>query len=461
MASPETPPPSIRQGVRIVPPDSSVTVEEVLLAVGEQVGHVKLSFASRMNKAVVVFLKEEPLVYQLVESGVFIRDLFVQVSPLSVPSTRITVSGVPPFIPNELLENELRRFGKFAGGFKTVSLGCKDPKLKHVQSLRRQVFMFLDSPTQTLDVSFRVKHGDGFYMVYDSSGQFKCFECGDVGHKRFACPHRQQGAARSADAADGSVRSAAGGSGSGSAVVGSCVEPAAGESAAGESAAGGSAAGESGAGSAAVSAAGESGAGSTAGGSSAGAAVADAGADPGAVNVVAGVTGSVPHFEEVDLDSEEQSDPKKQQAPVAAENLSSSQSAGTEAASTSCTGRDPTVITTEGKGISSSQASCEGEDMEYDSESDTVSSIGEASKNTDLYSLEEINHFLDVTFKKSVRLNDYFSDTEKFIRSVDVLKRLVGFDLLDEKKRFRLKKHITILRKAKKGKTAKKTKKVT
>ena len=458
MASPETPPPSIRQGVRIVTPDSSVTVEEVLLAVGEQVGHVKLSFASRMNKAVVVFLKEEPLVYQLVESGVFIRDLFVQVSPLSVPSTRITVSGVPPFIPNELLENELRKFGKFAGGFKTVSLGCKDPKLKHVQSLRRQVFMFLDSPTQTLDVSFRVKHGDGFYMVYASSGQFKCFECGDVGHKRFACPHRQQGAARSADAADGSGRSAAGGAGVGSAVVGSGVE-----SAAGESAAGGSAAGESGAGSAAVAVAGESSAGSAAGGSSAGAAGAEAGADPGAVNVAAGATGSVPplpYFEDVDLDSEEQSEPKKQQAPSAAENLSSSQSAGTEAASTSCTGRDPTVITNEGKGVSNSQASCEGEEMEYDSESDTVSSIGEASnRNTDLYSLEEINHFLDVTFKKSVRLNDYFSDTEKFIRSVDVLKRLVGYDLLDEKKRFRLKKHITILRKAKKGKTAKKTKK--
>ncbi|KAJ3614016.1 hypothetical protein NHX12_017593, partial [Muraenolepis orangiensis] len=44
----------------------------------------------------------------------------VQVSPLSVPSTRVTVSGVPPFIPNELLEVELRRFGKFASGFKTL-----------------------------------------------------------------------------------------------------------------------------------------------------------------------------------------------------------------------------------------------------------------------------------------------------------------------------------------------------
>ncbi|KAM6906753.1 polypeptide N-acetylgalactosaminyltransferase 14 [Lycodopsis pacificus] len=77
MASSETPRPSIRQGVRVVPPDSSVSVEEVLLA--------------------------------LIESGVFIRDSFVQVSPLSVPSTRITVSGVPPFIPDELLANELRR----------------------------------------------------------------------------------------------------------------------------------------------------------------------------------------------------------------------------------------------------------------------------------------------------------------------------------------------------------------
>lgn len=49
MSSAETPPPSLRRGVRIVPPDSSVTVEEV------QVGHDNLLFASRMNKAVVFF----------------------------------------------------------------------------------------------------------------------------------------------------------------------------------------------------------------------------------------------------------------------------------------------------------------------------------------------------------------------------------------------------------------------
>ncbi|KAK2902533.1 hypothetical protein Q8A73_012279 [Channa argus] len=223
MASSEAPVPTLRQGIRIAPPDGSITVEEVLLAIGNQVGHENLLVASRMNKAVVVFLKAERIVNDLVESGVVIRDLFVQVSPLSAPSTRVIVSGVPPFIPNALLENELRKFGKFASGFKTVNLGCKDPKLKHVQSLRRQVFMFLDSSTQTLDVSFRVKHGDGSYMLYASSGNMKCFECGDVGHKRLACPHKQQ-------AVNAAVVGIAGGNASGDAtaeaLVGSAVDAA-------------------------------------------------------------------------------------------------------------------------------------------------------------------------------------------------------------------------------------------
>lgn len=56
---------SIRHGVRIQP-DPSVPVEAVLLAAGECAGHVNLSYASRMNKGVVVFLKEERFVAELI-----------------------------------------------------------------------------------------------------------------------------------------------------------------------------------------------------------------------------------------------------------------------------------------------------------------------------------------------------------------------------------------------------------
>ena len=52
-----------------------------------------------------------------------------------------------------------------------------------------------------------------------------------------------------------------------------------------------------------------------------------------------------------------------------------------------------------------------------------------------------MNSFLDETFRKSVKVDEYFKDIDKCIWSVAVLKRQVGFDQLDEKKRFRLKKH--------------------
>lgn len=49
-------------------PEAGVSVEEVFVAIGEQVGYVS---ASRMNKA-IVFLKEWNLTSRLVESGIWV-----------------------------------------------------------------------------------------------------------------------------------------------------------------------------------------------------------------------------------------------------------------------------------------------------------------------------------------------------------------------------------------------------
>ncbi len=145
----ETPSLSLRNGFRCVPEDG-VTVENVLISTGGEVGHENIVSASRMNRAVVVFLKEH-FVNQLIKNGLVINDNFVQVTPLQAPTAKITVSNVPPFIPDDALERELVRFGKFASGFKIITLGCKHPSLRHVKSFRRQAFMFLDSAENTLE----------------------------------------------------------------------------------------------------------------------------------------------------------------------------------------------------------------------------------------------------------------------------------------------------------------------
>ena len=91
-----------------MPPDNAIRVEKVLLAFGEQVGHGNLIFASRMNKAIVVSLKVSCMT-ELIEKGVVIRDLFPRCQCRQFVSQCQVCHR-----SNELLETELRSYGKFS-----------------------------------------------------------------------------------------------------------------------------------------------------------------------------------------------------------------------------------------------------------------------------------------------------------------------------------------------------------
>ncbi|TWW81727.1 Transposon TX1 uncharacterized 82 kDa protein ORF 1 [Takifugu flavidus] len=55
---------------------------------------------------------------RLVETGISVGGRFEAVLPLTQPSTRITLSNVPPFISDEFLARELARFGKIVSPIK-------------------------------------------------------------------------------------------------------------------------------------------------------------------------------------------------------------------------------------------------------------------------------------------------------------------------------------------------------
>ncbi|KAM3867052.1 acyl-coenzyme A thioesterase 3-like [Diretmus argenteus] len=79
-----------------------------------------------MNSAVVIFLDQVDKVNDVVECGITIKDLHVPVVPLSQPSTRVTLSNVPPFISDEFLSRELSRHGKLVSPIKKVLTGLKN-----------------------------------------------------------------------------------------------------------------------------------------------------------------------------------------------------------------------------------------------------------------------------------------------------------------------------------------------
>ncbi len=100
-----------KHGVVCVPPDE-VSVEHIVIAIGNIIGTEKIRAASRMNKRIVVFLAEESFVHEVVAAGLSTDNgHFVLVSPLDTPAVKILLSNAPPFLKNESLLAELSRYG--------------------------------------------------------------------------------------------------------------------------------------------------------------------------------------------------------------------------------------------------------------------------------------------------------------------------------------------------------------
>ncbi|TWW81823.1 Transposon TX1 uncharacterized 82 kDa protein ORF 1 [Takifugu flavidus] len=164
-----------------------LSVEEVWrLAVGQEIGHSSVKSATRMNRAVVLFLKVEQ-VNMLVETGITVGGQFVQVTLLTQPAARITLSNVPPFISDEFLVRELSRPGKVFSPFRKMLSGCKSPLLRHVVSHRRQVHMILNNRAEEFNYRFIVRVDDFDYTLFATSSTLKCFICGEEGHLARAC----------------------------------------------------------------------------------------------------------------------------------------------------------------------------------------------------------------------------------------------------------------------------------
>ncbi|KAL6468457.1 hypothetical protein MHYP_G00241340 [Metynnis hypsauchen] len=81
--------------------------------------------------------------------------------------------------------------------------------------------------------------------------------------------------------------------------------------------------------------------------------------------------------------------------------------------------------------------------------SDLSDIASQAGEDQPLYSVQEINAFLDETFGKVVEMTDFFPDVERFVASVAKIRKTANFDDLSKQKRFRLKKILTKLRRGK------------
>ena len=157
----------------------------------EGIGYQSVKSASRMNKAVVIFLDCVEKVNQLVETGLIFDGSLLAVSPLVTPAKRVIISNAPPFLSNECLARELRRHGRLVSPITRFNIGADAPEhVTHVVSFRRQVYMTLDRNDEELSLVFKFKIDNFDYSVYITSGKSRCFACQSTEHQIKNCPDK-------------------------------------------------------------------------------------------------------------------------------------------------------------------------------------------------------------------------------------------------------------------------------
>lgn len=176
--------------------DDSLKLADYVHCIARIVGSKSITFASRIsNGRICLYLASKEIVDTLLASytTVEINNVEVGIRRLIAPAKRIVLSNVPPFIPDEDIENSLKALGLALVSpvtFLRANIpGIEGDDCAHILSFRRQVFVAL--PTTNIletQTSFVLSCEDTQYRIFLSCDDMLCFLCRQRGHVANSCP---------------------------------------------------------------------------------------------------------------------------------------------------------------------------------------------------------------------------------------------------------------------------------
>uniref|UniRef100_A0A8C4Q241 CCHC-type domain-containing protein n=1 Tax=Eptatretus burgeri TaxID=7764 RepID=A0A8C4Q241_EPTBU len=183
---------SRKHGIACSPPEG-VTVEAIVMVIGNIIGFEKVRAASCMNKRVIIFVSDEAFVAPIVEQGLALDSgTFVMAYPLDCCVQRVVISNLPPFLKNDLIPSAMQRYGDCVSPLIMLPVGFNDKRESHVMSFRRQVFMVLKKEYASLNLVMKFTSNGHNYQLYVSTNTLNCFGCGAIGHMKQFCPISQK-----------------------------------------------------------------------------------------------------------------------------------------------------------------------------------------------------------------------------------------------------------------------------
>lgn len=164
--------------------------KEYVIKVAALIDPKFIRYTSRIsNSRFCIHFSNKEVVDNLLKQhkSIIIDDKEIFIKRLVNPARRIIISNACPSIPHEMIERELKNLGlRLVSPMHFLRAGYQDPRLAHVLSFRRQVYIPPDDLTK-LPSSLLIKHENVSYRIFCSEDIVSCFICKQPGHISTDC----------------------------------------------------------------------------------------------------------------------------------------------------------------------------------------------------------------------------------------------------------------------------------
>lgn len=178
---------------------SEITVQEYIDEFCNIVSPSDIRHVSRLsNGRLLVYLANKDLVQDLVrkQTTITVKNHVTTARPLVSEAQKIILSNVPPEVPDEVLEEEIKKMGiRILSKMTSLRSSLIGPQYAHIYSFRRQTYIHPEDKTK-LPSSFIIHFEQYQYRIFTSTDNPTCYNCKQQGHIANKCtagsnPHSQ------------------------------------------------------------------------------------------------------------------------------------------------------------------------------------------------------------------------------------------------------------------------------
>lgn len=145
-----------------------------------------VSIGKSADQRYVVFFTSSKYADMVIQNGIVVNNTAVSALPYTVRPTRVLVSNITPNMPDKVILDFLRSYGRVTSALRPVPINYeKQTRFSHILSARREVFVQIDKDKEIPD-RIRIIHENNPIIIQFET-DVTCFRCKKLGHVASQC----------------------------------------------------------------------------------------------------------------------------------------------------------------------------------------------------------------------------------------------------------------------------------